>query len=101
MARSVLIAQNLSRVAYELRDASQEIRDLDDVVAVAANLSDVAGRLANVYDQLTHHLLVCDAPQRHAAGAFLRAADELRAAGAVCRYARGALADCEVCDDSA
>jgi hypothetical protein len=48
------------------------------VVRIASQLTDVAGRLATVYDQVAQRLLEDGCPVRHAADSVLSAGDQLR-----------------------
>jgi hypothetical protein len=63
------------------------------VVRIASQLTDVARRLATVYDQLAPRLLDDGCPVRHPADSVLSAGDQLRLAGTACRYARSVLAE--------
>jgi hypothetical protein len=91
--RAVALAEILGRTADQLKDSCDGQRDMDELSQIVERITHVAGALGTVYDHLAEWLYADGCPARHATDRFLRTADELRMAGASCRFAQSILAE--------
>ncbi len=88
---AVALAETLVNVADELMDCCDGQRRMDELTQIVERVTGVAGALGTVYDHLAEWLYADGCPARHATDQFLRTADDLRMAGASCRYAQSIL----------
>ena len=85
--RAIAVAEILGNAADELKDCCDGHRGMEELIQILEQVSHVAGALGTVYDHLAEWLYADGCPARHATDTFLRTADDLRMAGASCRYA--------------
>jgi hypothetical protein len=85
---AVTLARLLGDAADQLRDSCDGHRDMTELTDIVDRITHVAGALGTVYDHLAEWLYADGCPARHATDQFLKTADELRMAGASCRFAQ-------------